>query len=575
MSLDVSRPVTRREYPIDYISPLICDVISGQSGDVEINILPFDELNYPTGLLVEGTSIFTLTWNAVLRALCYNVYRSLGINGPYQLISTCQSSRSYSDNPGPGSWYYRVSAITPEGETPLSPPVAPTAPPPTPEPIPECSIWPTSLFQIFDLSNTSLGYSVGVVTPSIAAIQQICDVGGPVIWGTLGGSTSVAQAANKDGSSMGWASTTGDADTHATMWAIVELGETTADFVQPAVGGNVSVFVTDDSPAIGQNIRIAGGGFYEILAKPNPGELIVENLYSSNTSPTEVISSGAAVTQLQSYDTGVSQSFGIDINDTPEGIFYWLATISEYNTAIFTPGSGSTNIGVPEALASVQGTEFNNLREIAGVVYLPSLGEAVPFFWRSGIFSNILPAGGQDGAATALSKGASYVVGQYTVAATPGVQYGFISNNGASGTPMGQISAGEDVSPQAVNDSGEATGSVGIGGGLVQAFRYSGGLVPLGSLGLGSLESDGDDINNVGYICGAAFTSGTGDPVNQRAVVWKPDNTIVDLNSLLNPGDGDWFLYTAEFINDYNQVTGFGLLDGVVTNYILQLPDTI
>lgn len=130
MSLDVSRPITRREYVIDYVSPLICDEISAQSGDVEINILPFDELGYPTGLLVTGVSEFTLTWNPVIAAICYNVYRALAEGGPYTLISSCQQDREYVDDPGPGSWFYRVSAITHEGEGPLSPPETTAGDPP-------------------------------------------------------------------------------------------------------------------------------------------------------------------------------------------------------------------------------------------------------------------------------------------------------------------------------------------------------------------------------------------------------------------------------------------------------------
>lgn len=126
MSLDVSRPITRREFVIDYISPLVCHEIASASGDVIVSILPFDELLYPSGLLIEGTGPFTLSWNAVRRALCYNVYRSLSPTGPFQLVSICQSGRTFSDDPGTGTWYYTVTAVTPEGETPMTPPVGGT-----------------------------------------------------------------------------------------------------------------------------------------------------------------------------------------------------------------------------------------------------------------------------------------------------------------------------------------------------------------------------------------------------------------------------------------------------------------
>lgn len=569
MSLDISRPITRREFAVDYISPLICEEFSGFSGEVEINILPFEELTFPTGLTVIGTSIFTLSWNALRRAVCYNVYRSLGPDGPYQLISTCQQDREYIDNPGPGDWYYRVSALLPEGETPLSPPVAPVAPPPTPEPVPECNITATSIIPITDLSENPLGQLVGAIS-NIASIHQICGAD-PLRWGTLGGSTSLVEAVNKDGSSMGQASDTGDTDTRAVLWEIVALGETTLDFIQPVVGGFVTVSVTDDSPDVLQNVFITGGGFYRVVAKVTPGELILENLYSSNTPPISVIPAGSSMAQLQSHDTGQPGSFGIAINDTPRGLYYWFPG-GFINTAIFTPGVGSVNLGLPEAMSNVQGIALNNLDEVVGTMFLPSLGQAVPFFWRSGIFSNVLPIGAEGGVGVALSRNASYAIGTYNNPLPDAVTYSFLSVNGAPGAGLGLAAAGEDVSAEAVNDSGVVCGTAGVGGGVFQGFRYSGSIVPLGSLGLGSNDSEANDINNAGYICGSA--TAFGGPVTQRAVVWKPDNSIVDLNSLLVPGDGNWFLFSAEFINEHNQVAGLGLLDSVLKSYIFQLPES-
>lgn len=126
MPLDVSKPITRREFVIDYIAPLVCHEIASASGDVIVSILPFDELLFPSGLLLEGTGPFNLSWNAVKRAICYNVYRSLSPTGPFQLVSVCQSTRTFSDDPGTGTWYYIVNAVTPDGVTPFTPPIAGT-----------------------------------------------------------------------------------------------------------------------------------------------------------------------------------------------------------------------------------------------------------------------------------------------------------------------------------------------------------------------------------------------------------------------------------------------------------------
>lgn len=123
MSLEVTKPITRREFVIDYVSPLICDEIASGSGESEVSILPFDVLTYPSGLIAQGIGSIVISWNSTENGICYNLYRALAIGGPYQLISSCDENLTYSDNPGPGVFYYRVSAITPDGEGPLSPPV--------------------------------------------------------------------------------------------------------------------------------------------------------------------------------------------------------------------------------------------------------------------------------------------------------------------------------------------------------------------------------------------------------------------------------------------------------------------
>jgi hypothetical protein len=72
-----------------------------------------------------GTGSFFLTWNSYPGALCYSVYQSTDPNDPfgtYVVIMECIPNTTVDLTIfGPG--YFRISAITPDGETPLSMPV--------------------------------------------------------------------------------------------------------------------------------------------------------------------------------------------------------------------------------------------------------------------------------------------------------------------------------------------------------------------------------------------------------------------------------------------------------------------
>ena len=60
---------------------------------------------------------------------------------------------------------------------------------------------------------------------------------------------------------------------------------TTAAFVMPAEGANVSVLVTDTSWAsIGQIVYVEGAGYMEVVAKPTATEFTLENLEDTATS---------------------------------------------------------------------------------------------------------------------------------------------------------------------------------------------------------------------------------------------------------------------------------------------------
>jgi hypothetical protein len=75
------------------------------------------------------------------------------------------------------------------------------------------------------------------------------------------------------------------------------FSNTTSNFTQPSVGSNVTINLgNSDWAVIGANIAVAGGGTYQVIAKPNSTSLTIQNLTTeNNTSPTTVINSGALV----------------------------------------------------------------------------------------------------------------------------------------------------------------------------------------------------------------------------------------------------------------------------------------
>lgn len=124
-----------RRPPLNYVCPPICEVLFSASGFPIIVLDPFSRRKV-TGLVVGGVGNFRLSWNRFPGAICYTVYKALDANdpfGPYMIIAECIDGNGNGGGPcAPdfacvdlevfGSGCYRISAITPEGESELSDP---------------------------------------------------------------------------------------------------------------------------------------------------------------------------------------------------------------------------------------------------------------------------------------------------------------------------------------------------------------------------------------------------------------------------------------------------------------------
>jgi hypothetical protein len=136
---------------IEYVSPSICEVDFSSSGVPVIVLDPLSRLGAPSGLVIGGGgNSHRFSWNNYPGVLCYSVYKlvdELDPFGPYMLIAECISD-NFIDLDEEGT--YRITAITPDGETPLSDPFHVTFPvPPPPE---EVTIELVELDNAYDLA---------------------------------------------------------------------------------------------------------------------------------------------------------------------------------------------------------------------------------------------------------------------------------------------------------------------------------------------------------------------------------------------------------------------------------------
>ncbi|RYF51000.1 MAG: hypothetical protein EOO27_30735, partial [Comamonadaceae bacterium] len=70
----------------------------------------------PSGLtayLVDGQVL--LSWWGTAYATGYEVQRGSAASGPFTTLTSVGEARTYTDNPGNGTWYYRIVAVTPQG----------------------------------------------------------------------------------------------------------------------------------------------------------------------------------------------------------------------------------------------------------------------------------------------------------------------------------------------------------------------------------------------------------------------------------------------------------------------------
>ncbi len=121
----------------------------------------------------------------------------------------------------------------------------------------------------------------------------------------------------------------------------------------------------------------------------------------------------------------------------------------------------------------------------------------------------------------------------------------------------------------AINDAGQIAGRsykyVGgvFAGDLAVRWDADGSAHELGNLGLSSTNTTTASafaINSLGQTAGRCKLYVSGVDQGDRAVYWKADGSIVDLNSLISPSS-NWTLTRSRGISDNGWITGFGMYD--------------
>lgn len=108
---------------LNYESPPVCEANFSGTGSPVIVLDPFGGLAPVSGLVLGGVGNRTLSWNNYPGAICYSVYQADNENEPfgtYHVIAQCIPENHFQL---PGRGPFRVTAITPDGETPPGDPI--------------------------------------------------------------------------------------------------------------------------------------------------------------------------------------------------------------------------------------------------------------------------------------------------------------------------------------------------------------------------------------------------------------------------------------------------------------------
>lgn len=529
-----------RKPRLDYVSPPICCDFSA-SGFPVIVLDPLGRLVSPTGFILSGEGNLTLSWDIYQGALCYNIYQAVDENNPegeYVLIAECIEANSF-QLPEPG--FYRVSAITENGESELSTPINATHG--------GGGCQPT--IQLVALS------------PISAFRSALAANSGVVIGGFSGGSRP---GYFFNGITKDTRDSVNSAPVQASQTGFIVTSD--APFFVPSHVGSILVFSTSEQAeiqSVDSNVQVTvvpsqsvALTTFEIRGNTLGGAIGTGLVSNSSVvlGGTEQPFGGGAAHAFW-LDTGANEirSLGpdrvpFDINENGYLLLDDLTT-ALHRTIIYNSDVPSfTDIGLFEVGSQTTPVAFNDALVLAVNCTISGINTACR--WAGGAFTNIAPAqtlGTQPSNCEAINSSGN-IAGRYRDG-TDFTFRGFINTGGAS-TLLGDL--GGEVNVKDMNDTNVVVGNAELGSEFVPFLWTSiTGILAIPLLP-GHANGSAEAVNNLGWVVGDMSDSAS---TIQTAFIHRNGITTA-LIDLAPPGSGWTELFTADFVNNNKQIVGFG-----------------
>lgn len=304
------------------------------------------------------------------------------------------------------------------------------------------------------------------------------------------------------------------------------------------------------------------------------GNGVAAGVVTSGSGGMEAANSSSGTLQPVSVPQGATSSMATSINGAGvvAGSFSGPGISQE---AFFSGSGGATALGFISANGgngtTSQANGINGSGQVVGTGNVYEGANNRAFIYQGGVLTMIAPLGATNPATSPLANWANGINNSGTVVGTSEVVAGGLQQafyTGANGTPINlttRNSAGSfqgNMAGTAIANDGDIVG-YGVVGTNNQAFYASasgGSLVDLGTLG-SSLTSMALGVNDNALVVG---TSGG------QAFLWGQSEGMYSLSSLVDPAElSGWVLTEATGINDNDQISGEGYLDGVLHGFIL------
>lgn len=560
-----------RRPKIEYVSPPVCEGIFSSTGSTVIVLEPFGVRSRVTGLVLEsdGHGGFRLSWNNYPGALCYNIYFSVDGNN-YIIIAECVGDTEF---PVSNSGFYRVSAITPEGESDLSDavifPIGPIPPSPCDPFIDETGL--------DDFGNGGTRYDVSS-DGTVVGYKTVS--GNPRPWYYHNRTNSDIRS-ERDSGTIQASQTLDIVTSDAPFFVPSDLNK----FLKFDSGGNarkIVMYLSSTGVQVDVSDTIASSEFtvYGQTLGGDFGIAFVDN-GSGQIAGQETDPASNFRNFWFNRNTGEIRDLGdgnllspIDLNEN--GFFlYTDGTTGTAKGFVYNPNTQmSTDIGTLSD--AVNSKRINNSLAVVGQYRLLDVpfDRFHAFKWQSGVMTDIHPAAAGPSASNdsqgEFITNSGFIVGEFQQTPVVFLRERVFYNDGGASVSIGSFSLDGDIIANDVNESkiivggGEIAGS----GSDVHPFKFTiaGGLVDL-LPPAGYTSFFAKSINSAGIIVGDGTNDGgaTTDGFIYIAGVWH------DLRNYLPAASGWTRLFTATTITDNNEVVGTGLHNGDFKTYFFKL----